>query len=416
MHETIKHRVQKTAICLVIIGFLTAKSHAQIGPPPIITVQPLDVSVQNGGTAILTATGVSLTSMSFSWLFNGQPVSPANTAVINVVVPLVGTVSTLVVSNAIPANAGNYSVRIVNGAGSVTSSNAALSVIGGISVDNITSTNSGNVGNTNLIWAHTIGSGVNGFLVVNVSIHSGRAVSSITYGGVALTKAGSVTYSSGSHVSTEMWCLNAPATGTANIVVNLTAKDTFAAGATSFSGVNQTRPFGSFTNATGNANGPSLTVTSTAGEVVIDSVAVHAATSGTNGPGQTLLWNQFTGTTAGDVWGSSSFQAGAATFPMSWTLIGSAGAGEWAAAAMALKPAVNAPVFITPPGASTGMTSNGFRIQLSGPAGATFVIEASTDLINWTPIFTNAAAGGSVSYMDAAATNLPCRFYRAKLQ
>ena len=41
------------------------------------------------------------------------------------------------------------------------------------------------------------------------------------------------------------------------------------------------------------------------------------------------------------------------------------------------------------------------------------VIFASTDLANWQPILTNPPATGSVLFLDAAATNLPQRFYRA---
>lgn len=203
----IQFRLQKAAICLAFFGFLTARSNAQIGTPPIIAVQPLGLAVQNGGTAILTTTAVSLTSMKFYWLFNGQPVPATNTTMVNVVVPLVGTVSTLTVKNVSPDSAGNYSVRIVNGVGSTTSSNAALIVL---------------------------------------------------------------------------------ATTVSN-VLNIVS-------------------------------------------------------------------------------------------------------------------------------AGTGMVANGFKIQLSGPAGSNYVIQASTDLKNWTSISTNTAPAGTVSYTDTAATNLPFRYYRAKLQ
>jgi hypothetical protein len=130
MRKFSKYRLKEMAICLVFLGFFTAKSHAQLGTPPIIAVQPLGLAVQNGGTAILTTTAVSISSMKFYWYFNGQPVSPTNTTVANVVVPLVGTVSTLTVKNvSSPTSAGSYSVRITNGVGSATSSNAVLIVL-----------------------------------------------------------------------------------------------------------------------------------------------------------------------------------------------------------------------------------------------------------------------------------------------
>jgi len=203
----IQYRLQKAAICLPFFGFLIASVQAQIGTPPIIAVQPLGLAVQNGGTAILTTTAVSLTSMKFDWLFNGQPVPTTNATVVNVVVPLVGTVSTLTIGHVSAANAGNYSVRVVNGVGSVTSSNATLIVL----------------------------------------------VSTVTN------------------------------------VLNIVS-------------------------------------------------------------------------------------------------------------------------------AGTGMIANGFNLHLSGPAGSNYVIQASTDLKNWTSISTNAAPTGSITYTDTDVTNYPWRFYRAKIQ
>lgn len=207
MSRLIRNRLQTMAICLVGFGFLTAKTQAQLGGPPVIAVQPLGLAVQNGGTAVLTTTAVSISTMQFDWLFNGHPVPTTNAAVVNVAVPLVGTVSTLTIRNVSSISAGNYSVRIVNGVGSVTSSNAVLVVLAG-TVSNV---------------------------------------------------------------------LNIVSTG-------------------------------------------------------------------------------------------------------------------------------------------TGMTANGFKLQLSGPSGSNYVIQASTDLKNWTSLSTNAAPTGSISYTDAAAASFPLRYYRAKLQ
>ena len=66
--------------------------------------------------------------------------------------------------------------------------------------------------------------------------------------------------------------------------------------------------------------------------------------------------------------------------------------------------------------ASTGMTTNGFVLQLSGPVGGTYVILASPDLKNWTPISTNVAPSGTVDFTDTTATSRPIQYYRAVLQ
>ena len=62
------------------------------------------------------------------------------------------------------------------------------------------------------------------------------------------------------------------------------------------------------------------------------------------------------------------------------------------------------------------MTTNGFRFRLSGPSKSHYVILASTDLRNWTPISTNAAPSGTVDFTDTSATNQSFRYYKAMLQ
>jgi uncharacterized delta-60 repeat protein len=54
------------------------------------------------------------------------------------------------------------------------------------------------------------------------------------------------------------------------------------------------------------------------------------------------------------------------------------------------------------------------EITLRGGAGLTYVLEASTNLIQWAPIATNQAPGGQVVIVDAESVGLPLRFYRAK--
>ena len=61
--------------------------------------------------------------------------------------------------------------------------------------------------------------------------------------------------------------------------------------------------------------------------------------------------------------------------------------------------------------------TNGFAVQVEGVSASNMlIIFASTDLVNWLPIFTNGSATGTVQFMDSAATNLPARFYRAMEQ
>jgi hypothetical protein len=53
--------------------------------------------------------------------------------------------------------------------------------------------------------------------------------------------------------------------------------------------------------------------------------------------------------------------------------------------------------------------SNGFRSVVSGVTGATYVVQASTNLLNWSAIETNQT---TFTNFDLTATNFPSRFYR----
>jgi hypothetical protein len=64
--------------------------------------------------------------------------------------------------------------------------------------------------------------------------------------------------------------------------------------------------------------------------------------------------------------------------------------------------------------AGTKPTPAGFQLQVDGAPGTNVVIiEASTDLIRWQPILTNAPTNGSVQFLDSTALVAPWRFYRA---
>lgn len=54
-----------------------------------------------------------------------------------------------------------------------------------------------------------------------------------------------------------------------------------------------------------------------------------------------------------------------------------------------------------------------FHMNASGPDGAWFHIEATTDLVNWIPLCTNQVVNGSIDYVDPDAQCSQSRFYRA---
>ena len=140
-----KFRLKQIVIYLFFLGFLTTRSYG-FGIPPSILVQPLGISVQNGGTATFTVvTAISLSgTLSFNWqvLTNGQFQSIStgpNVTIVNGQTNLLGIVGLLPLSALTVKNissAGTYRVQISNNGGTATSSNATL-VILPITVSNV---------------------------------------------------------------------------------------------------------------------------------------------------------------------------------------------------------------------------------------------------------------------------------------
>jgi len=62
------------------------------------------------------------------------------------------------------------------------------------------------------------------------------------------------------------------------------------------------------------------------------------------------------------------------------------------------------------------LTNGQFQLEFSGAPGSNYVLEATTNLSNWTPISTNPALSNLLDLVDPKATNFPYRFYRARQQ
>jgi len=62
-----------------------------------------------------------------------------------------------------------------------------------------------------------------------------------------------------------------------------------------------------------------------------------------------------------------------------------------------------------------GSSESGYVFELRGFPGQTYVIEATTNLVDWTAVTTNIATMGSLILQDGAGTNYSHRFYRAKV-
>jgi hypothetical protein len=199
-----------------------------------------------------------------------------------------------------------------------------------------------------LSWSHTVGASEN-FLTVCADLASAvrPTISSVVWdaGGAntALTRKGGAPESAG-FGGADIWSLTAPVSGTKTITVTYSGSCECGTGSSSWSGVDQTTPFNAASpqtaTGTGTAAQPNLSVTSTAGEWVIDSVidAIAASLDDTLvvNVSQTQISNHDRG--AGKSSGASSDEAavGAST-AMTWTGVGASD--TWAQVGVSLRPA-----------------------------------------------------------------------------
>jgi hypothetical protein len=65
-------------------------------------------------------------------------------------------------------------------------------------------------------------------------------------------------------------------------------------------------------------------------------------------------------------------------------------------------------------GGSIGVQSGNFSFTVAGANNQTIVVEVSTNLVDWQPVWTNTLSGASATFTDSQWTNYPARFYRAR--
>ena len=351
--------------------------------PPGISTQPQNQTVAQGQNPSFSVGAAGSTPLSYQWYLNGTAIVGA-------------TASICTISNALPANAGNYTVGITNAAGAVISSNALLTVVNpSIAVDNTSSAFTG--GSATLSWPHTVGNGTNRILMVGVAIHNSvRTVTSATYGGQNLTSIGQSADGAGK-VQVVLYQLCAPPIGTNSVIVVIDSIDRMSGGAVSFTGVSQVSPVGPFASAGGTGLSGSVSLSSVTNEVVVDIMgATGDALTLTPGGYQVPRWTNSTGTGSSDAIGASSTVIGTPTTTMSWTLGVSK---PWALGAVALKPAPaqQADVRTTQSGPANILAGANYTCTIAvtnaGPASATNIV--LTDTLPAGAAFFSASSGGS---------------------
>jgi hypothetical protein len=187
--------------------------------------------------------------------------------------------------------------------------------------------NSGGLGwdDTSGTFAFTMGSVSDGILLVWTSCDAAGDADGVTYNGVAMTDSG---IGFANNYSSTLWYMLSPPSGAHNVVVNTTTvDDDCGAIAISFSGVNQSDPFGASNGANGSSTTPSVTVNSVAADsMVVDFVNFTGAgdRTFTAGASQTKRQDLACGSGAGDYDCATSHEGpvSAGNITMSYTVSG----------------------------------------------------------------------------------------------
>jgi len=247
-------------------------------------------------------------------------------------------------------------------------------------------------GTVALTIPHTTTATANRLLIVGVSIDlsnsTGTTVSSVTYNGTNLTQIG-FHNDAGLTRRVEMWSLLAPANGTFNVVVNVNVPTAatvgVVAGVTTFTGVDQTVPLGTFVSADG-ASGAcvasgsptstcnsQLDVPSVVNGMVIDTLATGGGVTVTQHNPQAQQWNVSTGGNATeDVRGTGSTRTGAPSVPMSELFNAKS---NWSQGAVSINPST-ADIAVTTSVATVMVGSNttyNITVSNNGPSAANTV-------------------------------------------
>lgn len=181
-------------------------------------------------------------------------------------------------------------------------------------------------------WAHTC-AGSDRVLLLGISWYDTiDTISSVTYNSVAMTLVPSSSKSIGQY-TTVLYYLVAPATGSNTVAVTFTnAVFDFGGGAVSFTGADQSTPLGTANTASGTSTTPSVAITSTTGEIVLDTLIItHSGTLTVDGS-QTQRWNS---TGGGFTKYAGSTEDGASTTTMSWS---NSTSQDWAITGVPVKP------------------------------------------------------------------------------
>jgi len=276
-----------------------------------------------------------------------------------------------------------------------------------VAVDTTTSSSATMNGTSaTLTFAHTTTTGTtNRLLLVGVSINitngPNAGVVGVTYNGTGLTFVGAHN-DAGRTRRVEMWYMLAPATGNHNVIVTVNTtgvNEGVVAGATTFTGVDQTLPLGTFVSADGaNGGNSQLDVPSVVNGMILDTLAVDGTQTVTVPGPQIQQWNVQRGNnTNPGVVGAGTSRTGAPSVPISESFSGTS---NWSLGAVSINP-TSADVAVTTSVSAVALGQNStynITVTNNGPSPANNVVLTDTlaaglTLISVTPSGTTTCSG-----------------------
>ena len=291
-----------------------------------------------------------------------------------------------------------------------------------VAVDATTSANSEltGTGTKNVTFNHRT-TGTNLLLIVGVSMtitnQTASAVTGVTYKGNALTLIGAHN-DAGNTRRVEMWYLLNPPTGNNSTIVsiNIPSNKTIgvAVGATTFTGVDQTVPLGTFVSADGAAGTTSsIDVPSVVNGMILDTLAIGGTRTVTVSGPQVQQWNQTSGGFGSndppDVTGTGSSRTGAPSVPLSETFSGTS---NWSLGAISINP-TTADLGVTTSVSAVALGQNStynITITNNGLSAANNAVLTDTLTAGVTLVSTTPSAGTSCTGTGPITCTLPTSF------
>ena len=283
--------------------------------------------------------------------------------------------------------------------------------------DSVTFSGSGAVdssssGRSSATFSHSVSSGSDRLLLVTVLTNGDEDVSSVTYGGLALSQAIERDAGNSDGTAVEIWYLVAPPVGTANIVVSFASSvDPSYIRADNLTGVHQTSPIGATASAIGNSNDILVNITTTtANSLIFGAAAAHGGDTEPfdTGSGLTQRWDANTGSSASNdigVWGAFRTASTAQLYAFAAEADSS---DDWTVAAIEIRMSPETPIANWSTALSVNSANDHHTTSAYNPSGGAGAETPPSQSYqadryeNWSPNVQDAAQTDIVTYQTAA--------------